>query len=377
MLRFFVWRIGREAERKGESMSKQTPLYQTHVALGGRMVDYAGYLLPVQFAGVLAEHAAVRQRAGLFDVSHMGEFAVEGPRALAALNYWLTNDFTSLAVGRCRYSPLCRADGGVLDDVLVYRLGEARYMIVVNAANRERDFAHLSANPVDGATLCDASDEYAQIALQGPQSDMLLRVICGIETPIKNYSAIENVRLFDVKCMISRTGYTGEDGFEIYCAPDDAPAVWSGLMAAGESLSIAPCGLAVRDLLRTEAAMPLYGHELSEEVTPIMAGLGVFVKMDKGDFIGRDALVTRSDDQVRVGLVLTERGIPREGCDILNDGQVVGRVTSGTMSPIAGPIAMGYVPKALAQVDAPLHIDVRGKALAARVVPLPFYKRAK
>ena len=277
-------------------VERKTPLYDCHRALGGKLVEFAGYLLPVQYgAGVIAEHMAVRQGAGLFDVSHMGEVLLTGPDAFANLQRLLTTDYTSLADGRVRYSPMCNERGGVVDDLIVYRFGPETYLLVVNASNREKDVAWMREHLFGDAVLEDISDRVAQIALQGPASRRILEKLAAPELiPGKYYSFTANAPVGnaggEVSCLLSKTGYTGEDGFELYCAPEDAVPLWNALLEAGADEGLIPCGLGARDTLRLEAAMPLYGHEMDEEITPLETGLGAFVKMGKPDFIGKRAL---------------------------------------------------------------------------------------
>ena len=358
-------------------MEKKTPLYECHLAAGGKIVPFAGDLLPVQYpAGVIAEHNAVRAACGLFDVSHMGELLVEGADALAWLNEVLTNDFTSLAVGRVRYSPMCYPDGGVVDDLLVYKLAEEKYLIVVNAANREKDVEWLR-NQLHGAvSLRDISDEVAQLALQGPASDAILASLLPAEQiPAKYYSFTAPVTVAGVECLLSQTGYTGSKGYELYCRAADAPALWNALLAAGEPHGLIPCGLGSRDTLRLEAAMPLYGHEMDETITPWEAGLDFGVKTAK-NFIGRDAIVAKGRPRERIGLQVTGRGIVREHQDIYFNGKCIGHSTSGTHCPwLNGAYAMALVESGVVQEGDTVEADVRGRRVACLVVPMPFYKR--
>ncbi len=355
-------------------MEKKTALYGKHIQGGGKMVEFAGYLLPVQYqAGIIAEHKAVRERAGLFDVSHMGEFLLEGEHALAALNHLLTNDFTGMADGACRYSPMCYEDGGVVDDLLVYKFDGTKYLLVVNAANKDKDFEWMASNLPDGAGLKDISDSIAQLALQGPLAAEILGKLSGC-LPGKYYTFIDSCMVAGVDCLVSRTGYTGEDGFEIYCDNGDAERLFDAIVeAGGDSLTL--CGLGARDTLRLEAGMPLYGHELSADITPREAGLGFFVKMDKPGFIGKDALEP-ARTRKRVGLVLTGRGIAREGAKVFSGDEELGFVTSGTMSPTLNvAIAMAYIP---ASFDgAAVEVEVRGKRIPADVVKTQFYAPEK
>ena len=361
-------------------MERKTPLYDIHVEEGGKMVPFAGYLLPVQYgAGVIKEHMAVRQQAGLFDVSHMGEVLFTGPTALDTLNHLLTNDFTNMPVGRVRYSIMCNGQGGTVDDLVVYKFGEQSYFVVVNAANRYKDFAHMKANLLPGTEAQDISDTIAQLALQGPKAPQIIaKLLPEDQIPQKYYTAIPNVTIGGMRCMISRTGYTGELGYEIYTAAENGPALWTLLRQAGAEFGLIPCGLGARDTLRLEAAMPLYGHEMDDTVTPLEAGLDFGVKLDKAEFIGKDALVSAGTPRrVRVGLVATGRGIPREHQPVYLAGEQIGTTTSGTFAPLLGKaISMALVDAAHSAVGTAVEIDVRGRRVAAEIVPLPFYKRA-
>ena len=361
-------------------MEKKTPLYETHLALGGKIVPFAGYLLPVQYgAGVIGEHMAVRKQCGLFDVSHMGEFVLEGEGAEAFLNRVLTNDFGGMEDGQARYSPMCNEQGGVVDDLIVYREKGGRYMIVVNASNREKDFAFMSRYLGEEEKLTDISDRGAQLALQGPAAEKVLRKLAAEEQiPEKYYHACFDGQIEEIPCVISRTGYTGEDGFELYCQAQDAPRLWELVMKAGEEEGILPCGLGARDTLRLEAGMPLYGHELSDEISPREAGLGIFVKFKtKGDFVGRKAMEEAgAPTRKRVGLKVTGRGIIREEAPIYAQGKQIGVSTSGTHCPYLGyPAAMALIEKEYAEPGTRLTALVRGREVEAEVVKLPFYKR--
>lgn len=361
-------------------MERKTPLYETHLRYGGKMVPFGGYLLPVQYQGVIAEHMAVRTACGLFDVSHMCEFLCEGPRALENLNWLLTNDFSGMRDGQARYSPLCNETGGVVDDLLVYKEADNRYLIVANASNREKDFTWMQQHRIGGCTLTDLSDQIAQLALQGPRAQAILEKLtdpAGI--PTRYYTASFHRPVDGVDCMISRTGYTGEDGFELYFAPHQAPRLWDALLEAGKAEGLVPCGLGARDTLRLEAGMPLYGHELTEEITPLEAGLGFFVKMSKEDFIGKAALLAQGEPtRRRVGLKVTGRGIVREHQTVYCGGEPIGETTSGTHCPFLGcAVAMALLPAGQAEVGTAVEADVRGRRVAAEIVPLPFYKRGQ
>ena len=360
-------------------MERKTPLYDVHVEEGGKIVPFAGYLLPVQYGtGVIQEHMAVRQQAGLFDVSHMGEILFTGPTALDTINHLLTNDYNGMAVNKVRYGAMCNADGGTIDDLVVYKFGEERYLAVVNAANREKDYAHMAANVLPGTQCQDISDTVAQLALQGPKAPAILKkLLPEDQIPKGYYTALPNVEIQGMKCMISRTGYTGELGYEIYTANENAPKLWKVLREAGEEFGLIPCGLGARDTLRLEAAMPLYGHEMDETVTPLEAGLDFAVKLNKPEFIGKDALVAAGTPQrVRVGLAVTGRGIVREHQDLFLNGEKIGQTTSGTHCPFRGKaLAMGLIDAKYAAVGTALEADVRGRRVAVEIVPLPFYKR--
>lgn len=363
------------------SIERKTPLYDVHIEEGGRIVPFGGYLLPVQYkTGVIAEHKAVREKAGLFDVSHMGEITVSGPAALKALNHLLTNDFTDMQVGRVRYSVMCNAEGGCVDDVVVYKFGEESYLVVVNAANKDKDFAHISDNLVPGAVAQDISESIAQLALQGPASAEILKsLVTSGELPQKYYTAARDIYIDDMECMISRTGYTGEFGYEIYTAAGNAEKLWKTIRRAGEPYGLMPAGLGARDTLRLEASMPLYGHEINDEISPVEACLSSAVKMDKAEFIGKEALIARGEPKkVRVGLSVTGRGIIREHQDLYIGDERVGITTSGTFCPyINHAVAMAMVDADKAAEGTILEADVRGRRIQAEIVPMPFYKRSK
>ncbi|MEA4929037.1 MAG: glycine cleavage system aminomethyltransferase GcvT [Candidatus Limiplasma sp.] len=360
--------------------AKPTPLYRRHVEHGGRMVPFAGYLLPVQYeGGVIQEHNAVRGGVGLFDVSHMGEVTFRGPDALANLQMLLCNDMGSLQDGRVRYSPMLNPQGGVIDDVLVYRRAADDYLMVVNAANGEKDVAHILAAQFGDVRIEDISDSLCQLALQGPKAEAVLRTLLAPEQiPQKYYSFLPEVTVGGVRCLLSRTGYTGEDGFELYAPAADAEKLFDVLLAAGEAFGLTLCGLGCRDTLRLEAAMPLYGHEMDDGVTPLETCLGRYVKLDKPAFIGREALLAAGEPRrARVGLKMTGRGIAREHCPVYAGARQVGHTTSGTHCPTVGPVAMALVETAASAVGTPLTVDVRGRRIEAEVVPLPFYTRTR
>jgi aminomethyltransferase len=364
---------------------RRSPLHDRHVAAGAKLIEFAGWEMPVQYAGVMDEHRAVRTAAGLFDVSHMGEVRVRGAGAEAFLQRLTPNDVARLVPGRAHYSGLLNERGTYLDDILVYRLTADDFLVVVNASNAARDAAWIAdaAAGESEVEVKNQSDDYALLALQGPAALGILAPLAAIpEGPTNDiaklkYYGFAQGTVDGVPALISRTGYTGEDGFELYVAPADAPAVWRRLLAGGTL----PAGLGARDTLRLEAAMALYGHEIDETTTPFEAGLDWVVKLDKGEFLGRDALRARKAagiDRKLVGFEIEGRGIARQGHGIVSDGEKVGEVTSGTWSPtFEKALGLAYVPPALAAVGTPLALDVRGKTLAAKVVETPFYRRAR
>lgn len=362
-------------------MELKTPLYDIHEACGGKIVPFAGYLLPVQYgSGVIAEHMAVRKDCGLFDVSHMGEITCIGSDALKNLNHLLTNDFTSMKDGQARYSPMCNDSGGVVDDLIVYKIRDDHYFIVVNASNKDKDYAWMKDHEFGDAVFEDISETVGQIALQGPKAHEILAKLAKAEDiPEKYYSAIFDGHVAGVPCIISKTGYTGEDGYELYMAAADAPALWEALMAAGKEEGLIPCGLGARDTLRLEASMPLYGHEMDDDISPLEAGLGFAVKMGKEEFVGKEGIEKRGElTRKRVGLKVTGRGIIREHENVFVGDKLVGQTTSGTHCPYLGyPVAMALLDIAYTEVGTQVEAEVRGRRVPAEVVALPFYKRQK
>lgn len=363
-----------------ENTGLKTPLYDIHVASGGKIVPFAGYLLPIQYeTGVIKEHMAVRTQCGLFDVSHMGEILLTGPDALKNLNMLLTNDYTVMENGQARYSPMCNEEGGVVDDLIVYKIRDEQYFIVVNASNKDKDYEWMKAHVTGDAVLEDISAKVAQLALQGPRAMDILRKIAREEDiPGKYYTCKFNCLIDGMRCIISKTGYTGEDGVEIYLAAEDAPRLWNLLIENGKDEGLIPCGLGARDTLRLEASMPLYGHEMDDTVSPKEAGLGFFVKMDKDDFIGKKALEEKGPlTRRRRGLKVTGRGIVREQQAVYADGRQIGMTTSGTHCPYLGyPIAMALLDIEYKEPGTPVEVEVRGRRVAAEIVNMPFYKRS-
>ncbi|KAB2346053.1 glycine cleavage system aminomethyltransferase GcvT [Actinomadura rudentiformis] len=357
---------------------KKTPLYDVHSGLGANLVDFAGYLMPLRYASETSEHAAVRTGAGLFDLSHMGEIFLSGPQAGAALDHALVGNLSPMAVGKARYTMICAPDGGVLDDLIVYRLADETWMVVANAANVAvvRDALVERAAGFE-TRVDDRSDAYALIALQGPRAQEILAGFTDAPLPELRYYAIFAAKVAGIDALLARTGYTGEDGFELFVDAGDAVALWQAL---AEVEGVVPCGLSSRDTLRLEAGMPLYGNELTTETSPYEAGLGRVVKLDKpGDFVGKAALAAQAQTppgRTLVGLVARGRRAPRKGYQVVtSDGTPCGVVTSGAPSPTLGkPIAMAYVDSGVTETE--LAVDVRGRQEPVDVVDLPFYKRS-
>jgi len=362
---------------------KRTALYPCHLKYGGRIIDFAGWALPVQFTSIIQEHRAVRSGAGLFDVSDMGELEVTGDQALQLLQHAVSADLARVRPGRVAYSPMCNQEGGVVDDILIYALSGGRYIAVVNAANIEKDFRWLEglARQWPHARVRNCSDAIAQLALQGPRSVAILKPLTGTDVAAMGYyRSVEQVDVAGIRCSIlSRTGYTGEDGFEFYCGPGDAPSLWEALLEAGRVHGLVPAGLGSRDTLRLEAGMPLYGQELDDRRTPLEAGLDRFVAFGKGPFVGREALLRQREGGralALVGLEMVDRGVPRTGYPLLREGEEIGYVTSGTYAPsLDQHIGMGYVPPGLVAPGTAIEVKIRDRIAAAKIVRLPFYRR--
>jgi aminomethyltransferase len=360
-----------------------TPLLDRHAALGAKLVEFGGWRMPLQYSGILDEHRAVRERAGLFDLSHMGELFVEGPDAGTALARALVSDPTALAPGRAHYSMICAPDGGIIDDLIVYRLAAERFLVVANAANAGV-VSDALAERLSGsrAVLDDRSFATALVAIQGPAAEAITARLTDVELAAIRYYGIAEGEVAGTAALIARTGYTGEDGFEVFVDSPAAGALWDAFIDAGRDAGLAPVGLGARDTLRLEAGMPLYGNELDRSTDPIAAGLGRVVKFDKGtDFVGRTALerISREGPAKRlVGLAIRGRGIARHGYPVLAGDRRTGVVTSGTQSPSLGlPIAMAYVAPGDAEPGTMLAVEVRDQPVAAEVVPLPFYRRPR
>ncbi len=360
---------------------RRTALVESHRRLGARLIEFGGWEMPVQYTGIIDEHRAVRSAAGLFDLSHMGELWVGGPGAGAALAVALVTDPARLTIGRAHYSMMCAPDGGIIDDLIVYRTGEERFLVVPNASNAPVVAAELRARIAGAdASLEDATLTTSLVAIQGPRAREILAPLTDVDLGSLKHYAIAAGTAVGVPAHIARTGYTGEDGFELFVAWGDGPAVWEALLEAGAAVGLVPCGLGARDTLRLEAGMPLYGNELGRDGTPHEAGLGRVVKLDRGDFVGRTALEANAAAPRKqlVGLVLRDRGIARHGYPVYLPGADApcGEVTSGTLSPtLEVAIAMAYVPPGHAQVGTMLEVGVRATRVPAEVVALPFYRR--
>jgi aminomethyltransferase len=371
------------ASAPGSTALKPTPLHARHVASGARMVPYAGWDMPVEYTGITAEHLAVRTHAGVFDVSHMGEIEIAGKDALKTVQYLTCNDASRLKTGQAQYSGLLTPEGTFVDDILVYRMAPSHFMIVVNAANTAKavDWITTQAKTVGEAAVVDSSARYALIAIQGPAALDTLQPLTGADLASVRPYWFTYGEVAQARALISRTGYTGEDGFEIYIPPNMADRVWQALLQVGHPGAVVPCGLGARDTLRLEAAMRLYGQDIDETTTPVEAGLGGIVGWDKPDFVGAERVRAQNASgpaRRLVGLEMTERAIARHGYPVLHAGATVGSVTSGTQTPfLKKAIAMAYVPPALAVPGTRVDVEIRGRASAATVVPLPFYKRPR
>lgn len=362
---------------------KKTCLYDEHVRLGGKIVEFAGWQMPVQYSGVIPEHVNVRERVGLFDVSHMGEIWVTGANAEAALEYLTCNKVSSLYDGKAQYSAILNEKGGVIDDIIVYRFTKDRFLLCVNASNADKDYEWLvQKNPTD-AKIENASAQYGQIAVQGPRAiELVAPLLKGADLNQVKYFHFVEGEIVGTKVIVARTGYTGEDGVEIFVQADRTADLWRLLLEHGASYGVLPAGLGARDSLRLEAALPLHGHELAEDITALESGLGWIVKMDKGDFIGRSALEKQKAQGVPrtlVGFFLDEAGIVRQGDTVQTpSGESVGVVTSGTKTPTVNKaLGMALVSSKYTDLDTKLSFVVRGRSIAGHVVKLPFYKRAK
>jgi aminomethyltransferase len=379
-------RMSRPAVPAGESVTeiqpRKTPLYDIHVAARARMVEFAGWSMPVQYTGILEEHRAVRDAAGIFDVSHMGEGSVRGPGALALLQRLTCNDVGRLKPGRAQYNALTTPGGAFVDDLIVYMLREDDYLLVLNAANAAKDLAWIREHlPASGVELTDVSERFALIAVQGPRSPEILQPLTDAELSKLRYFRLVEADVVDSPCIIARTGYTGEDGFEIFAPPAAAPRIWAALARGGGPLGLRPAGLAARDTLRLEAKMTLYGNDIDETTTVLEADLGWIVKLEKGEFVGREVLERQARDGVSrklVGFEMDGRAIARHGYSAIHNGEVVGQVTSGSHSPTLGKnIGLVYLPRGMWEPGTTFEIEIRKRRESATVVPTPFYKRPR
>ena len=358
---------------------RHTALHAAHRRLGAKMAAFGGWDMPIEYSGIIAEHCAVRQCAGLFDVSHMGELSVQGPQALDLVQHVTCNDAARLSLDQAQYSALMTPEGTFVDDLLVNKFTDRHYWLVVNAANCDKDFDYICRHNRFDAQVVDVSDGYSQLAVQGPLAIQILQPLTTVAlAPIKYYWFTIG-KLLGVECIISRTGYTGEDGFELYFDPEHSETIWNALLEAGAPAGLLPCGLGARNTLRLEAGMALYGHEIDETTTPLEAGLGWITKMNKAEFLGRDVIARQAEAGVPrklVGFEMLDPGIARDGYPVLHRGQPVGHVTSGGPAPwLHKNIGMAYVPSALADAGTELEIQIRSRTARARLVPRPFYKR--
>lgn len=352
-----------------------------HQKYKGRLIDFGGWELPVEYQGIIAEHHHVRTQAGLFDVSHMGEIAIEGEQAEDFINELVTNDITGMAVGQIRYSPMCYEDGGVVDDLMVYKFSDTYFWLIVNAANVEKDFAWIKEHQQPGVKVLDLSEQYAEVAIQGPLSREVLERICDADLgSLKYYWFLSGVQVAGMECLVSRTGYTGEDGFEIYVKPEEACDLWEAIIKAGEG-KVIPCGLGARDTLRFEAKMPLYGHEMDKGITPLEAGFDRFVKLEKPSFIGKDALARQQAEgpsRLLVEFEMIGRGIPRAGYEVHKNGERIGHVTSGGYAPVLDKsLGLCLIDKEFAQPGEEISIIIRNREVKAQTGKGLFYRRSK
>ncbi len=366
---------------KESEILRSTPLHDLHVASGARMIPFSGWDLPVQYAGVIAEHNAVRTAAGLFDVSHMGEIELEGPGALASLQHLTCNDVQALRPGQAQYTAMLDETGGVIDDLIVYRRGDERFLAVVNAANTATDLDWMRRATGSDCEIRDCSAEYALLALQGPRAGAILGGMIRDDLSSLRSFGFAEMSLAEVDVVVARTGYTGEDGFEVLTASADGVTVWNALMECGKAAGLVPVGLGARDTLRLEAGLLLHGNDMTRETSALEAGLGFIVRWDAGDFIGKDALLRQKEAGLarrQRGLEMVDRGIARHGHAVVIDGEARGEVTSGSFAPfLKKNIARAYLPSGSSRIDTEVEVDVRGRRLRAKVVKTPFYRRPR
>ncbi|MCL7749855.1 glycine cleavage system aminomethyltransferase GcvT [Halalkalibacter alkaliphilus] len=360
---------------------KRTPLFHLYKEGGAKTIDFGGWDLPVQFLSIKEEHEAVRTKAGLFDVSHMGEVEVKGPRALDYLQKLMTNDVSKLVDGQAQYTAMCYEDGGTVDDLLIYRKAEDDYLLVINASNIEKDVEWMQQHIIEGVTAINVSSDIAQLAIQGPIAEQILQKRTSFDlSSIRFFRFADQVNVDGVDALVSRTGYTGEDGFELYCAADQAAKLWKSLLEAGKEDGLVPCGLGARDTLRFEARLPLYGQELTKEISPLEAGIGFAVKVNKdADFIGKEALKKQKEEGLKrklVGLEMIDKGIPRTGYEVFVGDKLVGFVTTGTQSPtLKKNVGLAVLDIDVTALGTEVEVQVRKKRLKAQVVSTPFYKK--
>lgn len=358
----------------------KTPLYQAHITLGGKMIEFAGWLLPVQYSSILEEHRNVREAAGLFDVSHMGQIEIKGNGAAQFLQTMITHDLNRIKDYQIIYSPMCYPHGGIVDDLLIYKYNEEHYLCIVNASNTEKDYLWFKEHCPANVTVCNMSNQYAQLSLQGPKAEQVLQKLLDIPLKdIKFFRFVEVEAMDKLGMIISRTGYTGEDGFEIYLSPSNAMKLWEQILEAGKEDGVLPVGLGARDTLRFEAGLPLYGHEISQDISPLEAGLDKFVKLDKGDFIGRQALmeqISMGIPRKLIGFEMIDRGIPRAMYEVKSGDKSIGYVTTGGVSPtLKKNIGMALVESSYSSEPNEIGIKVRNTILKAKVVGIPFYRK--
>ncbi|MEE2830057.1 MAG: glycine cleavage system aminomethyltransferase GcvT [Myxococcota bacterium] len=367
----------------GQQENRKTPFYELHVAAGARMVPFAGWIMPVQYEGIMAEHRAVREGVGLFDVSHMGEFLVEGPGAESFLQRMVSNDVSVLVPGQAQYSVACLPSGGIVDDLLVYKRASERFLVCVNAGRLAEDWEWFSSHhdaDSDDCSLVDASEAYAQLAIQGRHSEAVVQQLTDMDlSAVETYRFVEG-QVAGVEGIVARTGYTGEDGFELFFGAEHAESVWNAVLASGAPHGLVPIGLGARDTLRLEMKYCLYGNDISTETTPLEARLGWVTKLEKEvAFIGQESLAAQKEQGISralVGFELRDRGIARHGCGVVVEGTKIGEVTSGTMSPSLGrAIGLCYLPRSHSRAGSRFEVEVRGKRIPAEVVKTPFYRR--
>ncbi len=359
---------------------KRTPLFNNHLESKGKLIDFGGWELPVEYSGIRTEHDAVRNAAGLFDVSHMGEITVTGEAAEEYLQNIVTNDISVLSNYQICYTTMCYPDGGIVDDLLVYKYSNKKYLLVVNASNTEKDYEWLNTHSIENVTIKNVSDEYSQLAIQGPKAQEILQKLSDIDlNEIEFYHFADNVKIGEINALVSRTGYTGEDGFEIYLPSAEGPILWDLLLESGKDFGLIPAGLGARDTLRFEAALPLYGQEIDKDITPLEAGLGFCVKLSKEKFIGREALAKQKSEGLKrklAGFEMTERGIPRSHYQVYADGKKIGYVTTGSLSPTLNKnIGLALLDIDYTKEGTEIEVEIRNKKVKAKIIKKPFYTK--